>query len=192
MSISTTHCKETKRIKELNWNYIQVVKHLQWQGRDEDLRTTFNLHNEESRVLGGLDQAAIQELLETRATTLFSVQLDETELDLGVQERANRMQLPLGSMITHHASLLALAENPARSFLKTVLSEIQHWSAFSTNTAYRFQMGQRVVSQLGDMDTPGLIKLAQSSRSTLRPRFNTAQLSALGKTGLVPAGLLFD
>ncbi|HEX4843648.1 MAG TPA: hypothetical protein VFV57_08245 [Limnobacter sp.] len=192
MTISTTHCKESKRIMELNWSYIQAVRHLQWQGRGSDLNEVMHLSSEEALLISSLDESSINELLETRATTLFSLQVQEEELQQVAQERAGRRMAPLGGMITHHASLLALAENPARSFVKTVLAEVQHWSAFSTNTAYRFSMAQRFVSQLGELDTAGLIKLAQSSNTVLRPRFNLAQLSALGRTGLVPAGLLFD
>ncbi|HEX4916392.1 MAG TPA: hypothetical protein VFV43_00700 [Limnobacter sp.] len=192
MSASATYCKESKRIIELNWNYVQVVRHLQWQGRGNELGDVLNLAAEEALTLSGMDQQSLNELLETRATALFSIDLSASELTQAVEERIARQRTPLAGMVTHHAALLALADSPARSFIKAVLTEVQQWSAFSTNTAYRFVISQALVNQIGELDTAGIIKLAQSSSTVLKPRFNLAQLSALGRTGLVPAGLLFD
>lgn len=192
MSINLTHCKEFKRISELNFNYVQLIRHLRWQNRSEELLEVINLQTEMANLICDLSQDELKDLISTRATALFILDLDTQELSDCVSDRINRQFPPQLNLITHHASLLTLAENPARSFLKTLLSEIQHWSTFSTNTAYKFSMAQHLINQIGELDTGSLIKLALSERTTLRPRFNLAQLSALGKTGLIPAGLLFD
>ncbi|WP_370264032.1 hypothetical protein [Limnobacter sp.] len=192
MMFDATYCKESKKIHGLNNQFIQLVKHLLWQGQTIDLNEVLNLPAEESKALAALSPMAIEELLSSRATTLFAVEVCETELQtLMCRQQASKTS-SLHGVIKYHSALLALAENPARSFLKNLFIELQHWGAFSTNTSYRFSMAQWQIQHIAELDTESLVQLAQSPRSTLRPKFNLAQLNALGKTGLVPAGLLFD
>ncbi|HEY1057481.1 hypothetical protein NQT62_14000 [Limnobacter humi] len=192
MSITSTSCRESQRVYELNAAYIQLIQHLQWNKQVDELAETLHMDADLLAGLAQADEPGIQDLLNGRTTTLFSLEVSATELTDLLAEQAERKVSVLGSLFTANSLMLEVAATPSRAFIKWVLQEIQSWSTFSTTTNYRFNCSQSVVEQIARLDAASVLKLAKSAATCTKPRFTAAHLQVLGKTGLVPVGLLFD